>query len=165
MSVTHGGLLVLAALVLSACSEPPVTLPEERHTALETAFNGGDVDACVALYTEDAEILAEDAPIVRGRRAIREYFVDQAAREIQLDTETALSIASGDLAVEQGTYRIRNVKVGQDVEYGEYLHVWRRGDDGLWHIFRTMINMTQAQRGSVSVSPEAAAADPADAPE
>ncbi len=156
MSVTRGGLLVLAALAaLSACSEPPSTLPDDRHAALETAFNGGDVDACVALYTEDAEILAEDAPIVRGRRAIREYFVDQAAREIQLDTETALSIASGDLAVEQGTYRIRNVKVGEDVEYGEYLHVWRRGGDGLWHIFRTMINMTQAQRGSVSISSDA----------
>ena len=58
----------------------------------------------------------------------------------------------GDLGVEQGTYRVRDVQRGVDVEYGEYLNVWRR-TNGQWRAYRSMYNITMAQKGGISVDP------------
>lgn len=146
--------VVAAAAAIAACTRAEQAVPKDAIAALETAFNRSDIAGCVAQYTEDAEIIAEDAPAVRGRQAIQEFFQGQIAREIQFDTDTSVNIASGDLGIEQGTYRVRNVEIGKDVEYGEYLHVWRRTPDGDWRIFRTMFNVTQSPQGGVSVAPD-----------
>ena len=71
--------LVIAALFAAGCSKQPAEIPAERLAGLETAFNSDDLAACVALYTDDAEIIAEDSPAVRGHRAIEEYFKKQPA--------------------------------------------------------------------------------------
>lgn len=102
--------------VLGACASREGKLPPEVTSAFETAFTRGDVEACVALFADDAEIIVPNAPIVRGREAIAAFFKDQVARDISFDTNTSLSIARGDLGVEQGTYRVRNVRLGQYVE-------------------------------------------------
>ncbi len=63
---------------------------------------------------------------MRGHSAINEFFKDQVAREIIFDTNSKVGVVSGDVAMEQGTYRVRNVIRGVDVEYVNYLNVWRR---------------------------------------
>ncbi len=128
-------------------------LPNDVITAMETAFNRSDIQACADLYAEDAEIIAEDAPVVRGRAAILGFFRDQVARDISFDTDTTVNIVSGDLALEQGTYRVRDVRRGIDVEYGERENVWRRLD-GKWKNYRSMFNTTQSPRADVTFSPE-----------
>lgn len=145
------GLLSLSALlVLGGCARTDITLPASVTTALESAFNRGDIQACADLYADDAEIIAEDAPAVRGRAAIERFFDEQVAREISFDTESALSIVSGDVAIEQGTYRVRNVARGVDVEYGDYLNVWRK-TNGQWKAYRSMYNVTMSPNTAVSV--------------
>ena len=91
--------------------------------------------------------------MVRGRSAILAYFRDQVARDISFDTDTTVNIVSGDLAFEQGTYRVRDVRRGVDVEYGEFLNVWRR-TDGKWKSYRSMFNTTEAPRVDVTFTPE-----------
>jgi ketosteroid isomerase-like protein len=156
-------------LAMSGCGTRDEHLPDSAVTALERAFNSGDVEACADVYTEDAEILPEDGPVVRGRNGIKEFFKDQVARDISFDTDTAYSIVKGDLGVEQGTYRVRDVQRGVDVEYGEYLNVWRKVN-GQWHAFRSMFNITMAQKSDISVSadedapPPDSSAPPASAP-
>jgi ketosteroid isomerase-like protein len=145
--------LALACVVLTGCTPGEQALPNEVTTAMETAFNRNDVQACADLYTDDAEIIAEDAPVVRGKTAIRAFFRDQMTRDTSFDTDTTVNIVSGDLAFEQGTYRVRDVRRGVDVEYGEFLNVWRR-ENGEWKNFRSMFNTTQAPRGDVTFSPE-----------
>ncbi len=144
-------LLPCFVLVLSGCGTREEQLPESAATALEQAFNKGDVQACVDVYTEDAELIPEDGPVVRGRKALTEFFKDQVARDTSFDTDTTYSAVRGDLGVEQGTYRVRDVQRGVDVEYGEYLNVWRKVN-GQWHAYRSMYNITMSQKTDISVS-------------
>ena len=51
--------------------------------------------------------------------------------KVAYDTDTEMTLVRGDLAVEQGRYRVRNVRRGSDVEEGKYLHVWRRVEQRL----------------------------------
>ena len=151
-AVTTTVLLPLLGLALAGCSaQQDVQLPAAVTTALEAAFNKGDIQACADLYTEDAVIIPEEGSKVSGREAIQRFFTDQVAREIAFDTDTTVSVVSGDLAVEQGTYRIRNVVRGVDVEYGDYLNVWRM-TKGQWKAYRSMYNVTMSRGSAVSVS-------------
>ncbi|MEP7245196.1 MAG: nuclear transport factor 2 family protein [Gammaproteobacteria bacterium] len=146
-------LMSVLGVALGGCQTKDEPLPESVTSALENAFTRGDIDACVAVYTDDAEILPEDAAVVRGKAAITAFFKDQVERDISFDTDTSVSLAQGDLAIEQGTYRVRNVRSGVDVEYGEYLNVWRR-TEGKWRAFRSMYNVTMSRDAGVSVSPD-----------
>ena len=147
------------ALATSGCGTRDQQLPDSAVTALEQAFNRGDVTGCADVYTEDAELIPEDGPVVRGRKGIEEFFKDQVARDISFDTDTTFSAVQGDLGVEQGTYRVRDVHRGVDVEYGEYLNVWRR-ENGQWRAFRSMYNITMAQKSDISVAPDEEPAAP-----
>jgi len=148
--------LVSAALVtslLAGCATHEATLPNDVTTALASAFTRGDVDACANLYSDDAEIISNEAPTVRGKQAITRFFKDQVAREILFATDSTVSVVNGNLAMDQGTYRVRNVDRGVDVEYGSYLNVWRL-ENGQWRVFRSMYNVTMGPKVHVSVAPE-----------
>jgi ketosteroid isomerase-like protein len=148
--------LVTAALLtplFTGCATRDATLPNDVTTALASAFTRGDVAACTDLYSDDAVILSDGAPSVQGRQAIARFFKDQVAREILFSTDPAVSVVHGDLAMDQGTYRIRNVNRGVDVEYGEYLNVWRF-ENGQWRVFRSMFNAKVAPKVAVSVTPD-----------
>lgn len=154
LNVLAAGLLSLSSLSLAACSaHKEAPLPPSITTALESAFNRGDIPACVDLYADDAEIIAEDSPAVRGKLAIKRFFNEQVAREISFDTDTLVSVVSGNVAFEQGTYRVRNVIQGVDVEYGDYLNIWRK-TNGEWKAYRTMYNTTMSPHATVSVIPD-----------
>jgi ketosteroid isomerase-like protein len=142
-----------AALSLTACTTHDQRLPKEVTSALETAFNKGDIQGCTELFTDDAEIISKSASAVRGHSAIKAFFKDQVAREIMFDTNSKVSVVSGNVAMEQGTYRVRNVIRGVDVEYGDYLNVWRK-TDGQWKAYRSMYNVTYAPSVLVSVVPD-----------
>ena len=143
--------LLLAALSLTGCTtQQDATLPSRITSALETAFNKGDVAACADLYADDAEIISNHTHIFTGKQSIEEFFKDQVSNQILFDTDSKLSVVSGDVAMEQGTYRVRNVVQGVDVEYGDYLNVWRK-TNGQWKAYRSMYNVTQSPAALVSV--------------
>ena len=150
-------LSVLGALCLAGLggcgSSSQQTLPAKVTTAIEDAVNSGNAQACVNTFTDDAEVLQEDAAVVRGKQAIQEFCTEQIHPELSLDTTTTMSLVSGNLGFEQGTYRFRNVKIGANVEFGEYLNVWKR-DGTQWRIFRSMYDKTDALRGGVSAEAE-----------
>jgi ketosteroid isomerase-like protein len=149
-----GPLLASACLgALTACAGHDDALPGDVTNALASAFTRGDVDACADLYRDDAAIMSENAPPVRGKAAIEGFFRDQVARDILFSTDSDVSLVQGDLAMDQGTYRIRDTRRGVDVEFGEYLNVWRL-TDGRWRVYRSMYNTTSAPRAGVTVSPD-----------
>lgn len=150
--LSHWYLAPAFLLAVCACgSSQHRTLPAELTNSVEKAVNEGDVKGCAALFTHDAEVLEEDAPVVRGKQAIEEFCAAQIHPDLSLDIVSTMSIVSGDLGVEQGTYRFRNVKIGSSVEYGEYFNVWRK-QNGQWKIFRSMFDATEAAQKNVSVS-------------
>ena len=150
--------LVTAALVtpllLTGCATSnDGALPNDVTTALASAFTRGDVEACAALYSDDAAIISDVGPAVHGKQAITKFFMDQVAHEILFSTDSTVSVVHGDLAMDQGTYRVRNVNRGVDVEYGEYMNVWRL-QGGQWRVFRSMYNVTMSPRAAVSIAPD-----------
>lgn len=144
-----------AVLVLAGCAthDNEVQLPSEVTNALEMAFNKGDVQACADLYADDAEIISDHNQTVTGRKAIGEFFKQQVSTDLLFDTDTKISVVSGNVAMEQGTYKIRNVVQGVDVEFGDYLNVWRK-TDGRWKAYRSMYNVTRAPGALVSLQPD-----------
>lgn len=159
MSTSHrcAWMIAAAGLTLTACGSSDAHLPKEVTNALEVCFNRNDAQACTDLFRDDAEIFPHGASVVRGREAIHDWFRQQVATEFMFDTESKEQLLRDGIAIDQGTYRIRNVMAGKDVELGNYLHVWTRGG-GDWKLYRVMYNTEVAPRASVSVGPETAEA-------
>ena len=142
---------VLCVAALLGCSQSG-TLPADVTSAWEQAFTRHDVAACVALFTDDAEILPQHGPAIRGRQEIEAYLNDSMNPRMTYDTDTEMSIVRGDLAVEQGRYVVRNVRRGSDVEAGKYVHVWRRVNND-WKLYRMIYNTDVEPRTEVSIEP------------
>lgn len=142
---------VLCAASMLGCSRTD-TLPADVTGALEQAISRHDLAASVALFSDDAQILPQHGPAVRGRQEIEAYLNDWTTPKVTYDTDTELTLVRGDLGVEQGRYRIRNIRRGSDVEDGKYLHVWRRvGND--WKLYRVIYNTDVAPRTAISIEP------------
>lgn len=151
MKVGTFAICVLCAASVLGCSRTE-TLPADVTGALEQAISRHDLAASVALFSDDAQILPQHGPAVRGRQEIEAYLNDWTTPKVTYDTDTELTLVRGDLGVEQGRYRIRNVRRGSDVEDGKYLHVWRRvGND--WKLYRIIYNTDVAPRTEVSIEP------------
>jgi ketosteroid isomerase-like protein len=144
---------VAATLIMAGCvTHDEQQLPRDVTMALEMAFNKGDVQACTDLYTDDAEIISDRNNPVIGKKAINEFFRQQVSTDLLFDTDSKVTVVSGDVAMEQGTYKVRNVAQGVDVEFGDYLNVWRR-TNGQWKAYRSMYNVTRQPAALVSVAP------------
>jgi ketosteroid isomerase-like protein len=143
---------ILCVAATCSCARTTSTLPENVTSALEMAITNRDLKASVAVFAEDAQILPQHGPTIRGHQEIEAYLQDTMAPNAQYDTDTEMTLVSGDLAVEQGRYRIRNVRRGSDVEEGKYLNVWRHvGTD--WKLYRMIYNTDVEPRTEVSVEP------------
>jgi ketosteroid isomerase-like protein len=148
------GTFVICILCVAAtcgCART-TTLPGDVTSALEQAITNHDLKASVAVFADDAQILPQHGPVVRGHQEIEAYLQDTITPNAQYDTDTEMTLVSGDLAVEQGRYRIRNVRRGSDVEEGKYLNVWRLvGSE--WKLYRMIYNTDVEPRTEVSVEP------------
>jgi uncharacterized protein (TIGR02246 family) len=144
-------LVVGSCVAVAGCGRSDHPLPRSVVQSFERAFNDDDADALAALLTEDAQVLPQQGEIVSGREDIREFMKAQMLPIISFNTETEMSLARGDIAIEQGHYTVRNVRRGSEVEVGKYMHVWKRqGDD--WKLFRIMYNTDVAPVTQVTVS-------------
>ena len=151
MNATTFAATLLCAAAMVGCSQSG-TLPGDVTGAWEQAFTRHDLPACLALFTDDAEILPQHGPKVKGAKEIEAYLQDSMNKRVSYDTDTEMSIVRDDLAVEQGRYVVRNVRRGLDVEAGKYLHVWRRvGND--WKLYRMIYNTDVEPRTEVSIEP------------
>jgi uncharacterized protein (TIGR02246 family) len=102
----------------------------------ETLFNDGDAGGMAACYTEDARLLAENAPLIRGRAAIEQFWghaierarAAGAVRTISVDEVTS----SGDLGYALGTVVVR-IPPGRLLTT-KYAVIWQRDPDGRWRL-------------------------------
>jgi ketosteroid isomerase-like protein len=129
------------------------TLPDEVTGAFEQAFTRHDLPASLALFTEDAQVLPQHGPVVNGRAEIEHWLKNSMTPVASFDTETEMTLVSGELGIEQGRYRVRNVRRGSDVEQGKYLHVWRRAGDG-WKLYRIIYNTDVEPGAEVAIEQE-----------
>ena len=151
--------LVLGAVVFAGCTSthgratPEQTAKvqlqiEQANADLESAYQDGDADRVVMLFTEDAVFLSNRLVDLRGREAIGR-FLGKFFR-IQTVTEFTLTIAEldvyGPTAYERGTFVWTSVGRDQDttVQRKRYSIVRTLDADGQWLIHRLLDGLSPA---------------------
>lgn len=130
-------LSLLATLpLLHGCSTQDGRLPMEVTSAIENAFANNDPALLAAQFADDAELLPPNAPVIRGRENIDEYWRDQVRDVLSYDMNTVESRSVGDYGYHYATYTYRNVRRGSIVETGKVIEIWRR-TDGIWRVYLT----------------------------
>src|SRR6202050_5128696 len=143
-------LISLALAVTAGCDQhastvqTPAAVPADEATiragtTLWTdAYNAGEVDKIVALYTEDAVVMPSNASALTGPAAIKDFLTKDiaAAKAEGLTAKDGVGDVgiSGDLAWHAGTSSVIDA-AGKTVETGKYIEVWRR-INGKWLIIR-----------------------------
>jgi ketosteroid isomerase-like protein len=147
-------LISLALAVTAGCGQPastaqtPAAAPADEAairagTVLWTdAYNAGEVDKIVALYTEDAVVMPTNAFALTGRAEIKDFLTKDiaATKAAGLTAKDGVSDVgiSGDLAWHAGTSSVIDA-AGKTVETGKYIEVWRR-INGKWLMVRDIWN-------------------------
>lgn len=117
---------------------------EQIDSAYEQALQAGDPAAIVALHADEAVVLPDQAPALRGKAAIEAEFATRYAESapVTLSTEEIVVSESGDLAYVIGSS-------SDPDESGKYLTVLRKTADG-WKIVADMWNQDQPPTGADS---------------
>ena len=116
---------------------------EEGNRKFGAAVERKNYPELATLYTNDAKVLAPDAPIVTGRKAIEDFW-REAAGALGLVGATLKTLdleVAGDTAYEVGQAALKLSSGGATVKY---MVVWRRGDDGAWRLHRDIWNSMPA---------------------
>jgi ketosteroid isomerase-like protein len=108
----------------------------QRSQQLATAFNGKQMDAILELYADNSVFMPPNAPVLRGREPLREFYGDLIGRATNLDLETEDVAGHGPLAYESGTYSLV-YQDGAVRDRGKYVFVWRKTND-TWRTEKTI---------------------------
>lgn len=100
-------------------------------------MNAGDADAIVALYAEDATLLAPNLPPQKGRDAIKAFwegFLEVYTVRFESGSDTVEG--RGDLAYNRGHFRFTAVPKAKGVpgiaEDGKFVEILKKQPDGGW---------------------------------
>ena len=128
--------LAVAAVALIGCTVPRARNPDavlaerqvrDQIAAWQAAAARRDAQALGALYANDATVHYPGIPEVRGRAAIERLWASifQQATVTIVPGRVEIS-PSGDVAVEYGTYEVRDRSAEtRVVDRGRYAFVWR----------------------------------------
>lgn len=152
-------LLLISVLLLSAAARGDARPPEARqerplaaagkksaHEAIslanrefEAAHLRGDAAALAAQYTENAQLLWEDRPIIEGRKNIEaEWRKDMGGPGRKAKLTTLELEQAGDWAYEVGKFLV-TAPNGKVIYDGKYICIWKF-ENGAWKIHRDIGN-------------------------
>src|ERR1700730_15585512 len=113
---------------------------DKLNDAWAAAFNKGDAAAIAAMYTDDATVLPQGAPMVKGATAIRDLwagvikdFSDAKLAAVEVHTMGEV------MAYEIGTVSARTKATPPQDVTGKYVVVWRRSGT-TWKIAADIFN-------------------------
>ena len=108
----------------------------QRSQQLATAFNANQIDTILELYADNSVFMPPNAPLLRGREPLREFYQDLIGRATNLRLETEDVAGYGPLAYETGTYSLV-YQDGAVRDRGKYVFIWRRMND-TWRTEKTI---------------------------
>lgn len=133
------GFVLTLAIVLTACGrrgDQALIFSGDVTQQWEAARANSDADAIAGLYTEDAQVMPPNAPMVEGRSAILSYYrnvFEAATAPAKFDEREV--IVFGDITYRQGIYELA-MPDGR-TEYGKFMQLWKNvGGD--WKLHRQM---------------------------
>ena len=102
--------------------------PGDLHSAVQSAFNSGDIDSLVDLYEPDAWLFGQSGP-VQGADAIRGVWSEMSGMTGSVEMVTQYVIEQGDIALLSNRW---TAVIGGDQVSGVTAEVARRQSDGTW---------------------------------
>jgi uncharacterized protein (TIGR02246 family) len=121
--------------------------PEDVVRGYFAAFNSSDVDGIVALFADDAVVMAHEFETAAGSAQIRAAFESALGACIEEAIDVDRIVERGELAVAQthstGTLTVLESGATIELSYRE-LFVLRRSSDG-WRITDYMFNSAAAR--------------------
>ncbi len=138
-------------VLVAGCSNGVVSpgVPPELKHSWEVAFNRGDIDGVVKLYSPDAQLVLTGSAPIKGREAIRAEVEKILKSGIKVRIGSEQNAGSGDLAYVYGDYSMLEQEGGKEVEQGAYVEVWRRRM-GTWLIDLDVNTSGPSPAGSAS---------------
>jgi len=138
-------LLLLGCVLLVSCAPPPPDVAAVRKTieAMEDKSEkdmvAGVFDSTLANYTDDAVSMPNYSPMLRGKKAIKDWYAQMMAMGMKF---TKVDFVTTDVQVgapytyEIGTYTMTMEMGGMTpmTDEGKYLTVYELGKDGKWRI-------------------------------
>jgi uncharacterized protein (TIGR02246 family) len=116
---------------------------EAANAKFSKTFLAGDADGLAALYTQDAIVLPPDHDMVKGRRAIGDFWKATQQSGVKSAVLTTVDVGrSGDVAYEVGTVllTIQPQSKAATTASAKYVVVWKRQSDGSWRLHRDIWN-------------------------
>jgi ketosteroid isomerase-like protein len=103
-----------------------------------------DIDGTVSYYSDDASLLAPNAPVASDKQSIRAAWAGLLTPDTSLSWQaTKVEVArSGDLAYLIGTYQLTSKDAhGKPVsDNGKFVEVWKKQPDGKWKVVADIFN-------------------------
>jgi uncharacterized protein (TIGR02246 family) len=102
-----------------------------------------DAAGIAQLYAEDGAVMPPNGPIGKGRAAIQQTWASMMSTpgfSLTFAPEQIVISASGDMALDRGTYRLTIAPSGNaQTDTGKYVVVWRK-IDGEWKAAADIFN-------------------------
>jgi|SRR5580658_202111 ketosteroid isomerase-like protein len=129
--------------------------PKDTRAADESALRDLDaqwskaaaarnVDATVSYYSDDASLLAPNAPAVGDKQSIRAAWAALLGPDTSLSWQASkVDVArSGDLAYVMGVYQLttKDARENFTTDRGKYVEVWKKQADGSWKTVADIFN-------------------------
>jgi ketosteroid isomerase-like protein len=143
------GTLTVVALC-AACSAPAQQLEvntaardaaaHQAHDAYVTAINSNNLDALLAMLTDDVVFLSADEPVMVGKTAVRPWVEGYfKAFKTHWDKPVQEFVVSGDWAFERYSYKSTDTPLAggavvEDTGWG--LVIYHHDTDGKWRVAR-----------------------------
>ena len=130
-------LAIFLVVALTGCDRQPARVfPETAVKEWEQARNSRDADAMAEVYTEDANVLPPDGPVVEGRASIRTFFRNLfESRPEPAEFDEREIVVLGNYTWRQGAYSVP--LADGSIEYGKFIQLWKK-QNGVWKLHRSM---------------------------
>ena len=111
--------------------------PEQVPVAFDVAFNAGDVDGVLRMFTANATMrMADGVNMASGHEALRRQLTEVLKAGPHIRNQVRLSLVSDDIALVliDWTVTVALPDGKQATSHGTATQVMARGDDGVWKL-------------------------------
>ena len=108
--------------------------PEDMHKLFSAAFNSGNLEALMALYAPDAQLVPQPGQVITGHEAIRQALQQFLALKGAMQITTRYVIRGDAIALLSGQWHLKGSGPdGKSIEMGgKSAEVARRQSTGEW---------------------------------
>jgi uncharacterized protein (TIGR02246 family) len=143
---------LVVILLTAGCGEskPPDTRAADEKAIRDLdaqwskAAAAGDVDGTVSYYSDDASLLAPNAPIASDRQSIHASWASLLGPDTSLSWQAnKVEVArSSDLAYLVGTYQLttKDAHGNAVADNGKFVEVWKKQADNKWKVVADIFN-------------------------